>query len=149
MTIRKRFLCSLCPTPIPLPQDNTIVKQICLIKWPPPSLRSQKKRCLAMYFPATTNAKKQEADRNPLPASIFTYLLIDAYRFAPALRQIVIWRGELPPSQCRGGYHPPAQWGFPILHFVGRIRTNLDNYPFNQTRGYPTWREANMYRVVT
>ena len=29
------------------------------------------------------------------------------------------------------------------MHFVGRIRTKLDNYPFNQTRGYPTWREAN------
>ena len=27
------------------------------------------------------------------------------------------------PRHCRGGYHPPAQWGFPILYFVGRIRT--------------------------
>ena len=29
------------------------------------------------------------------------------------------------------------------MHFVGRIRTKLDNCPFNQTRSYPTWREAN------
>ena len=29
------------------------------------------------------------------------------------------------------------------MRFVGRIRTKLDNYPFNQTRSYPTWREAN------
>ena len=29
------------------------------------------------------------------------------------------------------------------MYFVGRIRTNPDNYPFNQTRSYPTWREAN------
>ena len=57
-------------------------------------------------------------------------------------QQIVIWRNHLP-SHCRGGYHPPAQYNFPIRYFVGRIRTMQDDEPFNQTRSYPTWREAN------
>ena len=57
------------------------------------------------------------------------------------------WNGSLarkfPPSYCRGGYHPPAQWSFPTKYLVGRIRTMPGKEPFNQTRCRPTWREAD------
>ena len=67
------------------------------------------------------------------------YIMEYTYRFHSALRQIVIWRWQLPPGQCRGGYYPPAQCKPSKGNHVGRIRIHVQHDPIqpNTQKSFP------------